>query len=244
MGRYQSDLALMRRAHPGLPLSYVEEKAIVDAWLASVAGDGRLRILDAGCGFQNGLINDFRGRCQTVGIDLDPREVRKNQDLDVKAVANCGAIPLRETSVDLIFCRFVMEHLEDPGAAMHEFFRVLKPGGAAVLTTVNEKNPGMWSVRLTPQWVRTAVRSASFGEKLGENAPTYYRANTEERIRRLLEAEGFEVAKVVYFPSFVWYFRFAAPLLFTFSLANRGLEMLGLRGLFGGILVEARRPKS
>lgn len=243
MGRYQSDLALMLRAHPGMPLSDVAEKAIVNAWLQS-AGDGTYRILDAGCGFQNGLINEYRGRFRTVGIDLDPREVEKNKDLDAKAVANCGAIPLRSNSVDLIFCRFVMEHMEDPGAAMTEFFRVLKPGGSAVLTTVNVKNPGMWSVRLTPQWLRTMVRSASFGEELGENARTFYRANTESTIRSLLEPQGFRITTLVYFPTFVWYFRFATPLLLLFSLANRLLDTVGLRRLFGGILVEARKPAS
>jgi SAM-dependent methyltransferase len=244
MGNYQRDLALMRRVHPRLPMSDVEEKAIVNAWLQSATDDGEHRVLDAGCGFQNGLIVEYRGRFRAVGIDLDPRVLQSNKDLDAKAVANCGAIPLRAGCVDLIFCRFVMEHMEDPGAAMREFFRVLKPGGAAVLTTVNVRNPGMWSVRFVPAWVRTAVRAASFGPELGENAPTFYRANTEADIRSLLEREGFRIATRHYFPTFVWYFRFATPLLLLFSFANRVLDTLGLSQFYGGILVEARKPVS
>ena len=242
MGEYQRDLAIMRWAHPRLPMSDVEEQAIVNAWLQSARGDGEHSVLDAGCGFQNGLIVEYRGRFRAVGIDLDVHELQKNKDLDAKAAANCGAIPLRSNSVDLIFCRFVMEHMEDPGAAIREFFRVLKPGGAAVLTTVNVRNPAMWSVRFVPAWVRTAVRAASFGPELGKNAPTFYRANTEAQIRSLLEGEGFRIAACHYFPTFVWYFRFATPLMVLFAFTNRVLGTLGLTRLYGGILVEARKP--
>ena len=55
MGDYQKDLALMRWAHPRLLLSDELEKALVDAWLQAAPGNDQHRVLDAGCGFQNGL---------------------------------------------------------------------------------------------------------------------------------------------------------------------------------------------
>lgn len=100
----------------------------------------------------------------------------------------------------------------------------------------------MWSVRFVPAWVRKAVRAASFGPELGENAPTFYRANTEAQIRSLLEGEGFRIATCYYFPTFVWYFRFATPLMLLFAFTNRVLGTLGLTQFYGGILVEARKP--
>lgn len=43
------------------------------------------------------------------------------------------AIPYPERSFDLILCIHVLEHVEDDGAAIRELFRVLKPGGLAIV---------------------------------------------------------------------------------------------------------------
>lgn len=43
------------------------------------------------------------------------------------------AIPFLESSFDVILCSHVLEHVADDGKAMRELFRVLKPGGWAVL---------------------------------------------------------------------------------------------------------------
>lgn len=242
MTRYERELALMRRIHPRLPQRHDLEKRFVDAWLAAAPGGGRRRVLDAGCGFQYGLVVQYRDRLWSFGVDLDLDTVRKNRDLDAKGLADLGRLPLRPGSVDLIFCRDVLEHMHDPGAGMAEFFRVLKPGGAVVLSTVNVRNPGMWSVRFVPRWLRKMVRSASFGAELGDNAPTFYRANTREQIRAVLEKEGFVVSGFDFYPAFASYFRFSTPLLLAFTAMNRVLDQLGLAGLYGGILVTAIRP--
>jgi len=242
MSRYQEHLAIMRRIHPRLPLRKDQEQAFVDAWLRSATGDGLRSVLDAGCGFQHGLVVQYRDRVRAIGIDIDIPTVRRNRDLDVRAVANCESMPFRPGSVDLIFCRDVLEHLQDPGAAIREFSRVLKSGGALVLSTVNVRNPGMWSVRFVPQWLRTIVRAASFGPELGENAPTFYRANTRAQIHSLLEREGLLVSSCDYYPTFALYFRFATPLLILFTWINRLLDTLGMTRFYGGILIVASKP--
>lgn len=43
------------------------------------------------------------------------------------------AIPFDEGKFDVIFCNHVMEHVKDDKKAMSEIFRVLKPGGFAIL---------------------------------------------------------------------------------------------------------------
>jgi SAM-dependent methyltransferase len=242
MSRYEEQLAMMRRIHPRLPLREDQEQAFVDGWLQSAAGSGLRSVLDAGCGFQHGLVVQYRDRVRAIGIDIDLETVRRNRDLDARAVANCESMPFRRGSVDLIFCRDVLEHLRVPGAAIREFGRVLAPGGALVLSTVNVRNPGMWSVRFVPQWLRTVVRAASFGPELGENAPTFYRANTRAQIRTLLEQEGFVISSCHYYPTFAWYFRFANPLLILFTSINQLLDRLGLSRYYGGILVVASKP--
>ena len=243
MSRYEQQMALMRRIHPKHPQRDEIERTFVDGWLAAALGNDVRRVLDAGCGFQHGLVVQYRGRLWAVGLDIDLETVRKNKDLDARALADLGRIPLKDRSVDLIFCRDVLEHMHDPAAGMREFFRVLKPGGAVVLSTVNVKNPGMWSVRFVPQWLRKIVRSASFGPELGDNAPTFYRANTREQIAAVLEGEGFVVEQFAYYPTFSFYFRFATPLFLLFTGMNRLLDDVGLRGRYGGILVAATRPR-
>ncbi|MCF6361246.1 MAG: class I SAM-dependent methyltransferase [Cyclobacteriaceae bacterium] len=42
-------------------------------------------------------------------------------------------IPFDEGSYDVVFCNHVMEHVEDDYKAMSEIYRVLKPGGFAIL---------------------------------------------------------------------------------------------------------------
>jgi len=42
-------------------------------------------------------------------------------------------IPFPENSFDIVFCNHVLEHVEDDIKVLKEFFRVLKPGGWAVL---------------------------------------------------------------------------------------------------------------
>ena len=44
-------------------------------------------------------------------------------------------IPYPEASFDWVFCNHVLEHVPDDAKALREIFRVLKPGGIAILQT-------------------------------------------------------------------------------------------------------------
>ncbi len=50
---------------------------------------------------------------------------------DVKA--DICKLPFKDNSYDVIFCNHVLEHIPDDTTAMRELFRVMKPGGWAVL---------------------------------------------------------------------------------------------------------------
>lgn len=47
--------------------------------------------------------------------------------------ADVTRLPLADASFDLVLCSHVLEHVPDDAAALAEFRRVLRPGGAAVL---------------------------------------------------------------------------------------------------------------
>ena len=48
------------------------------------------------------------------------------------------AIPLPDDAVDIVFCDSVLEHVVSPSKSLDEMFRVLAPGGIAVVTTTNK----------------------------------------------------------------------------------------------------------
>ncbi len=60
--------------------------------------------------------------------------------------ADARALPFADASVDVIFAHAVFEYLEQPGVALAEFRRVLRPGGSLALSTSD------WSrARLRPK---------------------------------------------------------------------------------------------
>lgn len=54
-------------------------------------------------------------------------------DPAVDRAADLTALPFRDESFDFAICSHVLEHVEDDRAAMAELFRVLVPGGRAVV---------------------------------------------------------------------------------------------------------------
>jgi SAM-dependent methyltransferase len=235
MPQLDRQLSLIRRVHPRVGLAWEHERVLVDEWLRMHSDLAMPLVLDAGCGFQYGLITHYRGRLRTTGVDISFATLQRNRDVDFKSLADAERLPFADGAFDMIFCRDVIEHLQHPDLALRELARVLQPAGLLVLTTVNVENPGIWSIRLVPKWARTLVRSASFGPELGDNAPTYHRANTPSRLRALLTHAGLSVKRELHWPTFLWYFRFSTPALLVFSMMNRFVELCGLSRLFGGL---------
>ncbi len=75
-----------------------------------------------------------------VGVEPNPRlraVAGQRTAADRPAVryvdGTADALPVADGSVDLVWCERVLQHLEDPAAAVAEIARVLRPGGRAVL---------------------------------------------------------------------------------------------------------------
>ena len=64
-----------------------------------------------------------------VGVDIEPAKYGRT---DV-TWCDITAINQPDESFDLIICSHVLEHIPDDGLAMRELFRILKPGGTAIL---------------------------------------------------------------------------------------------------------------
>lgn len=67
-------------------------------------------------------------------ITVDHMESLHGDAPDFDVVASAEAIPLDSGSLDAVLCTQVLEHLPEPGQALSEFHRLLRPGGRLFLT--------------------------------------------------------------------------------------------------------------
>jgi ubiquinone/menaquinone biosynthesis C-methylase UbiE len=89
-------------------------------------------ILDVGCGtgrFSSALREGFEA--SVVGIDPSWRMLSQavGGESTSFVVGDGLRLPIRSTSVDLVFLSMVYHHLANPKKASEEFWRVLEPGG-------------------------------------------------------------------------------------------------------------------
>jgi 2-polyprenyl-3-methyl-5-hydroxy-6-metoxy-1,4-benzoquinol methylase len=99
------------------------------------------RVLDVGCGegwFAAALARADRG---AVGIDLAEEPLRRARErepglgLDLRRVSAHGEWPLADASFDAVWAGETIEHVADTAGVLSEVRRVLRPGGALVLST-------------------------------------------------------------------------------------------------------------
>lgn len=85
-----------------------------------------MRVLHAGCGGAELPLMPF-GKCDEVRLDIDPQS---NADV-IANITDMGDIG----EFDAAYCSHALEHLypHQVATALGEFFRVLKPGGYALL---------------------------------------------------------------------------------------------------------------
>ncbi len=116
-------------------------------------------VLDIGCGHKpySALFAD----CRHIGLNYS------SEDATPDVVGDAQSLPIRDAAVDLVFATQVAEHLPDPKRLFCEAFRVLRPGGALVLTA-----PFHWPLheepcdyfRFTRYGLEELARSAGFSE--------------------------------------------------------------------------------
>lgn len=103
----------------------------------------RGRLIDIGCAGKPyaALARPFVS--EHVGVD-HALTLHDKSKIDIDATAY--AIPVPDASFDSALCTAVLEHLEEPEAALRECLRVLRPGGHAVYVA-----PLFWHVHESPR---------------------------------------------------------------------------------------------
>ena len=93
------------------------------------------RVLDVGCGTARRLVNAREaGAAVAVGVDLTPEMLAQATNEQLLAAADVRALPVATAAFDVVWCRLVLGHVADLGAAYGELARCCAPGGVVLVT--------------------------------------------------------------------------------------------------------------
>jgi SAM-dependent methyltransferase len=97
---------------------------------------------------------------------------------------------------DLMTLRMVVEHVEDPDRFVTAVHDCLRPGGRAIVFTVNARSPLSLVSRFTPFWLHYPIKKLFWsyrweGIEKEDTFPAYYRMNTRRRLTGRFERAGF-----------------------------------------------------
>ena len=174
--------------------SYVDEHRRFDALVRTYLRPGAA-VLDAGAGRGVQFPFDYREHVgRMAGVDVDPA-VLENPCLTDAAVADMAHLPFDDASFDLVFSKYVFEHLTRPASAMRELRRVLTPGGHLLVHTPNAWHYVALASRFTPYRFHVWFM-AKRGRAPQDSFRIAYRANSRGAIERLAMETGFRVASI------------------------------------------------
>jgi ubiquinone/menaquinone biosynthesis C-methylase UbiE len=206
-----------------------------------------MRWLDAGSGHQ---ILEFRLLKQehaliaragcAVGCDAYLPALRKHRSLQKLACCSLDALPFGNGSFDLVTLNMVVEHLQYPEGVFAELGRVVDRNGQVIVYTPNAS--GYYTVlhrlgwKIFPKpWIHRIIRFLEHREA-EDVFPTFYRANTRQRLRELMNSNGLveQRASLLIDKPLLYFF---APLSVLELLLRRLLRTCGCTELTGAAIL-------
>lgn len=133
------------------------------------------RILDVGCGTGRNLL-ELQRLGQSVGIDIEQRPLAytRSRGLNDLVQASADRLPFHDETFEIVTMLDLLEHLDDDVAGASEVYRVLKPGGVAVIFVPAYR--WLWG----PQ----------------DDVSHHRRRYTPFALRRTLQAAGFDIVRL------------------------------------------------
>jgi ubiquinone/menaquinone biosynthesis C-methylase UbiE len=102
------------------------------------------RVLDVGCGAGTDLVRFARAGARASGVDLSAAAIelaranvaQQGLEADLRE-ADAAHLPYPDETFDLVFALGVVQYSADPARVIEECWRVLKPGGEAIVQAYN-----------------------------------------------------------------------------------------------------------
>ena len=220
-------------------LQHIDDHLVFEQAVARYLQPGAVA-LDAGAGRGERYRYDYSSLgVRVVGVDVDPA-VADNPNMAERVIADLAALPFAEATFDLVFSKYVFEHLDRPRNTFRGLRRVMKPGGHLVFHTPNLHHYVAWGAMLTPQRFHVW-----FNGKRGCDAsdlfPTRYKANDRKTIRRLAAEAGFRTLSLELIeprPDYLFFHPLAHRAGLAYErLVNSTERLAGLRCVVVGDLV-------
>jgi ubiquinone/menaquinone biosynthesis C-methylase UbiE len=153
-------------------------------------------LLDAGCGpgqLSAGVARAVPG-LKVIGLDIDPDMValaRRDKLKSGLAIEYCVGdvhrLPFPDGSIDFVLTSLSMHHWSEPGVALKEFRRVLRPGGQFMVYDI---------IRDCPRWcywgivIGQAVFAPRVLKETGGAVGSFYASYTRAEIKTMMETAG------------------------------------------------------
>lgn len=155
--------------------------------------------LDVGCGrdifpSNRALAKRLSDRCRRlVGLDPDIT-IEENPFVHERARVPLEAYAPAGSRFDLVTARMVAEHVDDPAGFASALGRCLRPGGVAVIYTVDGKSPVPMVTRVVPFALHHSMKRLIWDVEQKDTFPTRFRMNSRRRLRAIMEGAGFDEA--------------------------------------------------
>ena len=153
--------------------------------------DPAVRVLDVGCGEGHFAAALKREGAEVVAIDVAAEPLRRAlahaPELDVRLVEPEGELPFEDAHFDVVWAGEVIEHVADTSRWLSELRRVLRSGGALLISTPDH---GMLS-RL-----RLALSRSAFEERFDPRSD-HLRFYTRRALVDIYVDFGFEDVEVL-----------------------------------------------
>jgi 2-polyprenyl-3-methyl-5-hydroxy-6-metoxy-1,4-benzoquinol methylase len=138
-----------------------------------------------------GLARELVSRCAKV-VAVDPSDnVLRNTFVQERVESTLEAYS-SGTLFDLATMRMVVEHVSAPKEFVGALSRLVRPGGAVVVFTVNRRSPIVLLSWLLPFRWHHPIKRFFWGGEEEDTFAVQYLMNTQVELRRLFEQSGFD----------------------------------------------------
>lgn len=167
----------------------------IDALLQLIALEGR-KVMDIGCGDGNFAAALAAGGARVIGVEPNPVQAARNRERETGPAlqlieAGAEALPVADSSQDLLVFRFSLHHIPAPlyPRVFEEAARALKPGGQLYIIEPLAEGSSQYVMELFHDETRVREAAQAALEAL---TPTWFSAPARYRYEVRREYDSFD----------------------------------------------------
>lgn len=146
--------------------------------------------LNAGCSSKFETYHFAQFFKQIHGIDISEKNIREaNEKYKAKnlffELGDVEQLPFKNSTFDIVYARWVIEHLKSPQKFIDESYRILKDNGILILVAPNEKSMMGFMAKTIPLPLKVKVLKMLQKSNEVSHHKCYYRANTVQKLDKL-----------------------------------------------------------